>query len=62
MLIVESYFATFTKKPLADAHKSTETVLTFSTDSKEQVDSIVHKAKAAGGTIPMDLSKMPAHP
>lgn len=48
MLLVESYFATFTRKPVADAHASTETLLAMSLDSRAEVDDFVARALAAG--------------
>lgn len=50
MLLVESYFTTFIKKEIADAARSTEVILAISADSREQVDEIVGKALAAGGS------------
>lgn len=38
MLPVEPYFATFTKVPVTDAHKATETLLALSLDSRAEVD------------------------
>ena len=52
MLLVEGFFKTFTKKEIADATKSTEVIVALSADSREQVDEIVNKALAAGGTTP----------
>jgi uncharacterized protein len=52
MLLVEPFFQTFTKKPIADARKSTEVLVCLSCDSREEVDAIVRKALAAGGTAP----------
>ena len=49
MLLVESFFATFTRKPIADAHAVTETLLAISVDSRAEVDDFVAKALAAGG-------------
>jgi uncharacterized protein len=49
MLLVESFFATFTRKPVADAHAVTETLLAISVDSRAEVDDFVAKALAAGG-------------
>ena len=49
MLLVESYFKTFTKKEIADAKKTTEVIICLSADSKEAVDDMVSKAIAAGG-------------
>lgn len=51
MLLVESYFKTFTKKEIADAKKTTEVIICLSVDSREAVDDIVSKAIAAGGSI-----------
>jgi len=52
MLLVESFFKTFTKKPIADATKTTEVIVCLSCESRAKVDELVAKAKAAGGTIP----------
>jgi predicted lactoylglutathione lyase len=52
MLLVREFFATFIDKPIADAHKSTEVLVCVSCDSREQVDSLVAKAIAAGGKAP----------
>ncbi len=52
MLLVHDFFKTFTGKPLADAKKSAEVIVCVSCDSREQVDSLVAKAVAAGGTTP----------
>lgn len=61
MLLVESYFATFTKKPIADAHAFTETLLAMSVDSRADVDDFVAKAIAKGAVEyaePKDLGFM----
>ncbi len=50
MLLVESFFQTFTKKELVDATKSTEVLVALSADSRSQVDEIVNKALSAGGS------------
>lgn len=52
MLLVEPFFKSFTKKEIADAHKSTESIICLSANSREEVDSLVSKAIAAGGTAP----------
>jgi hypothetical protein len=52
MLLVEPFFQTFTKKPISDAKKSTEVLVCLSCDSREEVDALVKKALAAGGTAP----------
>ncbi|AQY50963.1 hypothetical protein PWEIH_12860 [Listeria weihenstephanensis FSL R9-0317] len=50
MLLVNSFFQNFTKKSIADAKTITEAIITISADSREEVDQIVEKALAAGGT------------
>jgi predicted lactoylglutathione lyase len=52
MLLVESFFKSFTHKDLCDATKSTEVIVCLSLDSREKVDEMVSKAVAAGGTTP----------
>jgi predicted lactoylglutathione lyase len=52
MLLVEPFFQTFTKKPIANARESTEVLLCLSCDSRAEVDALVKKALAAGGTAP----------
>jgi predicted lactoylglutathione lyase len=51
MLLDRDFFRTFTPKPIADAHATTEVLLALSRDSREAVDEIVDKAAAAGGKI-----------
>lgn len=50
MLLTEPKFQSFTPKPMADAHSSTEVMNCLSCESREEVDSMVAKAVAAGGT------------
>ena len=52
MLLVEPFFQTFTKKPISDAKKATEVLVCLSCDSRDEVDALVKKAIAAGGTAP----------
>lgn len=52
MLLVDRFFATFTPKPVSDATKATEVLVCISADSREDVDTLVRKALAAGGTAP----------
>lgn len=52
MLLVEPFFQGFTKKPIADAKKSTEVLTCLSCESRAEVDDLVKKALAAGGTAP----------
>jgi len=52
MLLTEPFCQTFTNKPLADARKTTEVLLCLSCQSRDEVDTQVKKAWAAGGTVP----------
>jgi predicted lactoylglutathione lyase len=52
MLLVESFFSTFTRKEISDAKKTTEVIVSLSAQNKEQVDDMANKAVAAGGTAP----------
>ena len=54
MLLVESFFKTFTKKTVCDATKSTEVLMGLSVESRAKVDELVAKAVAAGGTPPTE--------
>jgi uncharacterized protein len=49
MLLTHDKFAQFTSRPIADAHATVQTLLCLSTDSRDQVDSIVSRAAAARG-------------
>ena len=50
MLLVESFFKTFTTKALCDAKQSTEAIMGLSVDSRDKVDEIIAKAAAAGAS------------
>ncbi|ARQ68041.1 VOC family protein [Streptomyces marincola] len=50
MLLVEPFFKTFTEKRIVDAHTEGEVILALSADSREQVDELVDRALAAGGS------------
>lgn len=52
MLLVEPFFQTFTRLPVADARKSTEVLIALSCDSRTEVDDLVARAVAAGATTP----------
>jgi uncharacterized protein len=52
MLLVEPFFQTFTKKAIADATRSTEVLICLSCSSRAEVDELVKKAIAAGGSAP----------
>jgi predicted lactoylglutathione lyase len=48
MLLVESFFKTFTPKQIADAKASTEAITALSASSREEVDYVVNTALSAG--------------
>jgi uncharacterized protein len=52
MLLVESFFQTFTSKKLVDAHDSTEALVCLSCESRAEVDELVKRAVEAGGQAP----------
>ena len=54
MLLAEPFFEGFTKKPVADAAKSTEVLVALSCDSVAEVDDMVARAIAAGGRAPVE--------
>jgi uncharacterized protein len=64
MLLTEAKFKGFTPNAICDATKSTEVLVCLSSDSRTDVDEMVHKAIAAGGTTynePQDHGFMYAH-
>lgn len=54
MLITEPFFKEFTKKEITDAASSTETIIALSAASRDEVDRLVDKALAAGGSPAID--------
>jgi len=64
MLLTEAKFKTFTPKAICDATKSTEVLVCLSSGSRKEVDEMVRKAVAAGGTTynePQDYGFMYGH-
>ena len=64
MLLAHARFRDFTPKAICDTSKAVEVLLTLSCESREQVDSLVAKALAAGGTTddkPEDHGFMYSH-
>jgi predicted lactoylglutathione lyase len=61
-LLTHDHFASFTPKPIADAHRTSEVLICLSRDSREQVDAITEAAAAAGGKAdirePQDMGFM----
>ncbi len=54
MLLVESFFQTFTKKEISDAGKTTEVLLAVQLESRDKVDQLMKKVVDAGGTLYRD--------
>jgi len=52
MLTTEPFFRSLIDKPLAQAREANEVVICLSCESREEVDSLIAKAAAAGGRIP----------
>jgi uncharacterized protein len=64
MLLVEKYFQTFIPKEICDTSKTTEVLVSLSFESRAEVDAMVAKAIAAGGTTykePSDMGFMYQH-
>ena len=49
MLLTKPFYATFTRKPIADAHNSSQVLLAISCEDRTAVDRITDAAAAAGG-------------
>jgi predicted lactoylglutathione lyase len=58
MLLTHEFFKSFLTKPMADAHKTTQTLLAISRESRADVDSMVEAAKAQGGREPRPPQEM----
>ncbi len=61
MLLSEPFFKTFTKKQVCDTRTHTEGMFALSCESRAEVEELVHKAVAAGGSHavePQDLGFM----
>ncbi|MFO0579123.1 MAG: glyoxalase/bleomycin resistance/extradiol dioxygenase family protein [Polyangia bacterium] len=51
MLLVESFFKTFTERELCDTRTHCQGAFALSCESRAEVDALVQKALAAGGTL-----------
>lgn len=52
MLMTEAFFRSLIDKPLAQAKEANEVIICLSCDSREELDSLIAKAVAAGGRTP----------
>ncbi|MET7360834.1 VOC family protein [Streptomyces sp. NPDC005562] len=50
MMLSKEHYANFTQKEIADATKTSETLICLSAESREKVDELVDAAVAAGAT------------
>ncbi|WP_410655411.1 VOC family protein [Amycolatopsis sp. lyj-112] len=51
MLLAEKIFSKYTQRDVADATKVTEAILALSVESPEEVDELVNKVVASGGSL-----------
>ncbi|MBZ3904093.1 VOC family protein [Streptomyces brasiliscabiei] len=58
MLLTKPFYASFTKKEIADATKTSQVILCLSAESRAKVDELVDKAVAAGGTASEKVQDM----
>ena len=52
MLTTEAFFKSLIDKPMVQAKEANEVVICLSCESRQEVDSLIAKATAAGGRIP----------
>jgi hypothetical protein len=52
MLMTETFFKSFINKPVVQAKEANEVIICLSCESREEVDSLIAKATAAGARIP----------
>ena len=52
MVLTREYFGTFTDKAVVDAKAAAQVLVALSRDSREDVDSVLEKGIAAGGSEP----------
>jgi len=52
MLMTEAFFASLIDKPVVQAREANEVIICLSCESREEVDSLIARAVAAGGRTP----------
>jgi predicted lactoylglutathione lyase len=57
MLLTHPFYSSFTAKPIANAHETSQVLLCLSADSRDAVDEIVSAAAQAGGKTDLSLRK-----
>ncbi|MGJ5891588.1 VOC family protein [Streptomyces niveiscabiei] len=58
MLLTKPFYATFTKKEIADATKTSEVMIALSAETRAAVDTLVDRALELGATEPRDPQNM----
>ncbi|MEX3102779.1 MULTISPECIES: VOC family protein [unclassified Streptomyces] len=58
MLLTKPFYATFTKKEIADATKTSEVMIALSAETRAAVDTVVDRALELGATEPRDPQNM----
>ena len=51
MLLTHDFYSTFTTRPIADAHATSQVMLCISCDSPADVDRMTEAARTAGGRV-----------
>jgi predicted lactoylglutathione lyase len=59
MLLTHPFYSSFTSKPIADAHQTSQVLLCLSAESTDAVDAMVSAAAAAGGKADVGLKQEP---
>jgi predicted lactoylglutathione lyase len=58
LLFAENRFKGFTKNALTDTQRSTETLISFDAENREEVDETARKVFEAGGSIFSELAEI----
>ncbi len=59
MLLTHPFFSSFTGKPIADAHATSQVILCLSAESPAAVDAMAEAAAEAGGRVDVGLKQEP---
>jgi predicted lactoylglutathione lyase len=52
MLMTEAFFSSFTNRPVVQAKEANEVIICLSCESRDELDSLIARATAAGARIP----------
>ena len=59
MLLTHPFYSSFTGKPIADAHRTSQVILCLSAESPAAVDAMADAAAEAGGKVDVGLKQDP---